>query len=63
MITYKTQTSPNVVETWEDDTLITSEPLDIPDWTQFVFWVEHFTTTAPWTADFLYQCYQQDPNK
>jgi len=60
MFTYKTQTNPNVLETYEDDTLIsTSQPLDIPDWTGFVFWVEHFTTTAAWDADFLQQCYTQ----
>lgn len=60
MFTYKTQTNPNVLETYDEATLVeTSQPLDFSDWEGFVYWVEHFTTTAAWTADFLYQCYEQ----
>jgi hypothetical protein len=60
MITYKTKNNPNVLETYENETLIsTSQTLDFDDWTGFVFWVEHFTTTAVWDADFLFQCYLQ----
>jgi hypothetical protein len=64
MITYKTKTNPNLLETYDASTLLeTSQPLGFEDWTGFVFWVEHFTTTAVWDADFLYQCYQQDKQK
>ena len=59
MYTYKINNKQ--LETYEDETLVeTSSPLDFADWDGFVYWVEHFTTTAPWSADFLYQCYQQD---
>ena len=58
MFTYKINS--NLLETYEDETLLeTSQPLSFADLSGFVFWVEHFTTTAPWTADFLYQCYEQ----
>ena len=59
MITYKINS--NTLETYDGDVLLeTSPPLDFSDWPGFVYWVEHFTTTAPWSADFLYQCYSQD---
>jgi hypothetical protein len=56
MYTYKIKD--NQLETYENEQLIhTSLPLEFDDWAGFVNWVEHFTTTAAWTADFLQQCY------
>ena len=58
MITYKINS--NILETYDGDVLLETSPaLDFADLSGFVFWVEHFTTTAPWTADFLYDCYLQ----
>ena len=58
MITYKINS--NILETYDGDVLLETSPaLDFADLSGFVFWVEHFTTTAPWTADFLYDCYEQ----
>jgi hypothetical protein len=61
MVTYKTLTNPNVLETYSGELLISqSAPLDYADWSQFADWVQYFTTSEPWSPEFLYSCYQQE---
>ena len=61
MVTYRALSNPNLLETYSGELLLSQSPaLEYSDWSQFADWVQHFTTSEPWTPEFLYSCYQQE---